>query len=225
MTVVSSDQRPQGDDPVEDVAIPVADDGADIEDRPRREMPGVLRNVTWRFFIYAPVLLVLIVLAPMLAWKGFSILRNEDTGEIIGGETDPEAPGFQALVTPTPTTLLADIAPDGSLAGVTLITLPSQDGGGNIVFLPVGTLLEVPLRAPPEATLVAIHAEGGMPALEQRLETMLGAGIDRGRSRCPRASGPTWSRQWPRSPCRTRWRWRRPTPPASPCPSRRVRSS
>ncbi len=178
MTVVSSDQRPQGDDPVEDVAIPVADDGADLEERPRRELPGVLRNVTWRFFFYAPVLLVLIVLAPMLAWKGFSILRNEDTGEIIGGETDPEAPGFQALVTPTPTTLLADIAPDGSLAGVTLITLPSQDGGGNIVFLPVGTLLEVPLRAPPEATLVAIHAEGGMPALEQRLETMLGAGID-----------------------------------------------
>ena len=50
MTVVSSDQRPQGDDPVEDVAIPVAEDGADLEERPRRELPGVLRTVPWRFF-------------------------------------------------------------------------------------------------------------------------------------------------------------------------------
>ena len=180
MTVVSPDQRPTGDDPVEDGATPdEGDEGgeATVEGRPRRERPEFLRNVTWRFFLYAPVLLVLVIAAPMLAWKGFSILRTEDTGEVIGGIEDPEAPGFQALVTPTPTTLLADIAPDGSLAGVTLITLPSQDGGGNIVFFPVGTLLEVPLRTPPEATLVAIHAEGGLPALEQRLETMLGAGI------------------------------------------------
>jgi hypothetical protein len=177
MTVVSSDQRPTGDDPVEDLSTPVSGGDRTTEDRPKREVPAFLRRVTWRFFLYAPVLLVLVVLGPMLAWKGFSILRNEDTGEIIGGIEDPNAPGFQALVTPTPTTLLADIAPDGSLAGVTLITLPSQEGGGNIVFFPVGTLLDVPFRTPPEATLAAIHAEAGLPGLEQRLETMLGAGI------------------------------------------------
>lgn len=177
MTVVSSDQRPTGDDPVEEPSTPSADDAALTEERPKRELPDFLRRVSWRFFLYAPVLLALVILAPMLAWKGFSILRNEDTGEIIGGIEDPDAPGFQALVTPTPTTALADIAPDGSLAGVTLITLPSQEGGGNIVFLPVGTILEVPFRSPPEATLVDIHAEAGLTGLEQRLETMLGAGI------------------------------------------------
>ncbi len=177
MTVVSSDQRPTGDDPVEDLSTPGSGGHGATEDRPERELPAFLRRLTWRFFLYAPVLLVLVVLGPMLAWKGFSILRNEDTGEIIGGVEDPNAPGFQALVTPTPTTLLADIAPDGSLAGVTLITLPSQEGGGNIVFFPVGTLLDVPFRTPPEATLAAIHAEAGLPGLEQRLETMLGAGI------------------------------------------------
>jgi len=177
MTVVSPDQRPMGDDPVESPSTPPAGDDGDPADRPERALPAFLRRISWRFFLYAPVLLALVLLAPMLAWKGFSILRNEDTGEIIGGIDDPTAPGFQALVTPTPTTVLADIAPDGSLAGVTLITLPSQDGGGNIVFFPVGTILEVPLRDPPEATLVDIHAEAGLPGLEQRLETMLGAGI------------------------------------------------
>ncbi len=173
MTVVSPDQRPRGDDPV---VTPTDADDAGMGPRPRH-LPDALRRATWRFFLYAPVLLVLVVAVPLLAWKGFSILRTEDTGEIIGGVEDPDAPGFQALVTPTPTTLLADIAADGSLAGVTLITLPAQEGGGNIVFLPVGTVLDVPLRTPPEATLADIHAEGGLPALEQRLETMLGAGI------------------------------------------------
>ena len=177
MTVVSSDQRPTGDDPVEDPSTPSAADDGSAAERPKWELPAFLQGLTWRFCLFAPLLLVLIVLAPMLAWKGFSILRTEDTGQDASPTDDPDAAGYQALVTPTPTTVLADIAPDGSLAGVTLITLPSQEGGGNIVFLPIGTILDVPLRTPPEATLVDIHGEAGLPGLEQRLETMLGAGI------------------------------------------------
>ena len=177
MTVVSSDQRPTGDDPAEDLSTPAAGDEGTTEERPKRELPEFLRRVSWRFFLFAPLLLVLIVLAPMLAWKGFDILRTEDTGRSTSRPTIRTPPGFQALVTPTPTTVAGRHRPDGSLAGVTLITLPSQEGGGNIVFLPVGTLLDVPFRTPPEATLADIHAEAGMAGLEQRLETMLGAGI------------------------------------------------
>lgn len=157
MTVVSSEQR----------RVP--------------EVPDFLRRATWRFYVFAPMLIVAIVAAPLLAWKGFSILKNEDTGQIISDVRDPDKGGFEALVTPTPTAVLVDVAPDGALVGVTLITRPSQEGGGNIVFFPVGTLLEVPLpdpnAAPLERSLVAIYAEGGLSALEQRVETMLGAGI------------------------------------------------
>ena len=153
------------------------DDGSPARERWTPQVPDVLRRATWRFYLFAPVLVVAIVAAPLLAMKGFSILRTEDTGQVISDETDPNAGGFQALVTPTPTSLLVDVAPDGTLAGVTLITLPSQEGGGNIVLFPVGTVLDVPLRVPPEATLVDIYAEGGLSALEQRIETMLGAGI------------------------------------------------
>ena len=180
MTVVSSEQRPTGDEPASPPPTTV-DDHLDGEPagrgRRRPKLPEFLGRATWRFYLFAPALIVAIVAAPMLAWKGFSILRNEDTGQVIGSETDPNAGGFQALVTPTPTELLVDVTPEGGLAGVTLITRPSQEGGGNIVFFPVGTLLEVPLRTPPEASLVAIYAEGGLSALEQRVETMLGAGI------------------------------------------------
>jgi hypothetical protein len=145
-------------------------------ERPRRQVPEFLRRASWRFYLFSPVLVVLVVMVPILGWKGFEILRTERTGDETEFEDDPEAAGFQALVDATPATLLADIGPDGSLQGVTLITLPSS-AGGNIIFFPIGTLLPVPLREPPEAALNAIYAEGGLTALEQRIETMLGAAV------------------------------------------------
>jgi hypothetical protein len=177
MTVVSSDQRPGRDDPDETRSTAPDELPDDGDARWAPHVPDVIRRTTWRFWIFAPALVVLVLLAPALAWKGFSILRTEDVGQEIGVTDDPDAAGFQAIVTPTPVAMLVDIGAQNSLAGVTLITIPTQQGGGDLVFFPVGTLLEVPLRDPPEATLVDIYAEGGLSALEQRVETMLGAGI------------------------------------------------
>jgi LytR cell envelope-related transcriptional attenuator/LytR_cpsA_psr family len=148
--------------------------------RSRIQLPAFLEHLSWRFWLFAPVLAVLVLAVPILTWKGFAILRNEDTGQVIGAETDPTKPGFEALVTPTPTALLLDRDQSGALTGVTLLTRPSQQGGGNIVFLPVGTVLPVPLPGDAgtlEQTLVDIYASGGASALEQRVETLLGAGI------------------------------------------------
>jgi hypothetical protein len=174
MTVVSdSDSQPA---PHVDLDLP------EPESRPRRQLPSIqlpefLKRATWRFYVFTPILVVLVLAVPILAWKGTSILRNENIGEGVEPVDDPKEPGFEALVTPTPTTLLLDIAPDRTLQGVTLITLPSQEGGGNIIFMPVGTVLPVPLRDPAEAQLREIYAEGGVSALEQRIETMLGAAV------------------------------------------------
>jgi LytR cell envelope-related transcriptional attenuator/LytR_cpsA_psr family len=183
MTVVSSDQRPTGDEPD---AEPDTSIGLELpEVRRRRELPslrvpGFLKRATWRFYLFTPLLMVLVLAVPLLSWKGFQILRNEDTGDVIETATgNPDEPGYQALVNGTPTTVVADIGPDGTLQGVTLITVPSsEEGGGNVIFFPVGTLLEVPLRDPPELAMNALYAELGIDALEQRLETMLGAAVD-----------------------------------------------
>ena len=174
MTVVpDSDAKPA---PAVDLELP------EPESRPRRELPDIkvpdfLKRATWRFYVFTPILVALVIAVPILAWKGASILRNENIGDQVDSIDDPTAEGFEALVTPTPTTLLLDIAPDRTLQGVTLITLPSQEGGGNIIFIPVGTVLPVPLRTPPEAPLNTIYAEGGVSAVEQRVETLLGAAV------------------------------------------------
>ncbi|HYF47674.1 MAG TPA: LCP family protein, partial [Acidimicrobiales bacterium] len=182
MTVVSSDQRPQGDEPDADDDTSVGLDVPQVASRhplPSVHVPAFLQRATWRFYVFSAALSVLVLAVPLLAWKGFSILRNEETGEVVSEVRDPGEPGYEALVTPTPTTMLADIGPDGTLQGVTLITLPSEEGGGNIVFFPVGTVLPVPLRQPvEEAALNVIYAESGATGLEQRIETMLGAAIN-----------------------------------------------
>ncbi len=165
MTVAHPDERQTGVDP-----------SGDRWSEAEVEAPGE-RRFTWRVFVFAPLMAGLLLAVPVLAWKGLSILRTGETGEVIGAETDPTAPGYQALVTPTPTAMIVDEDAQGGLAGVTLITLPTQEGGGNVMFLPVGTVLPVPLRQPPEASLVDIYAEGGVQALEQRVETLMGAGI------------------------------------------------
>ena len=174
MTVVPDSEHAPA--PPVDLDLPEPEDHP-FRRRPELQLPGFLRGATWRFWLYVPVLVVLVVAVPVLAWKGFSILRNEETGRPVAGPSDPDEPGFEALVTPTPTLLILDKGTDQSLQGVTLITLPSQEGGGNVIFLPVGTLLEVPLHEPPEVALNALYAEAGVAGLEQRIETMLGASV------------------------------------------------
>lgn len=142
-------------------------------------LPAALRNLTWRFWLFTPVLVVLALAVPILTWKGFHILRTEDTGQTIDVETDPTAPGYEALVTPTPTAMILDVGAQGTLTGATLLTRPTQDQGGDVVFFPPGTLLDVPLPdgTTVQQTMAEIEAGGGPPALEQRVETLLGAGI------------------------------------------------
>jgi LytR cell envelope-related transcriptional attenuator/LytR_cpsA_psr family len=166
--------------PRKDAPAPTRDDRPSSVSGRRFEVPAFLRDLTWRFWVFVPALAVLVLAVPVLTWKGFSILRHEETGQRRDVVTDPTAEGYEALVTSTPTALQLDLDGAGALAGVTLLTRPSQQGGGNIVFLPVGTVMQVPLPGDAgvlERTLAQIYAEGGAAALEQRVESLLGAGV------------------------------------------------
>src|SRR4029453_13654155 len=131
--------------PRKDAPAPTRDDRPSSGSGRGFEVPAFLRDLSWRFWVFTPALAVLVLAVPVLTWKGFSILRHEETGQRRDVVTDPAAEAYEALVTSTPTALQLDLDGAGALAGVTLLTRPSQQGGGNIVFLPWGTVMQVPL--------------------------------------------------------------------------------
>lgn len=139
--------------------------------------PGSARGWTWPGVAYAAALSLLILAIPALGYAGYWILLNEDTGQLEDIETDPEAPGFEALVTPTPTLLAMDTDASGQLAGVTLLSLTAEpEGGGAVLSFPVSLHLEVPLTTPPEKPLDEIYELLGTEGLDRRIETLIQTG-------------------------------------------------
>jgi hypothetical protein len=108
---------------------------------------------------------------------GASILRNEDTGQVVNAETDVNAPGFEALVTPTPTQLVVMLDDGGQVAGAQAVGLTDPSGGGTVISVPVATELEVAFLDTPTKPLDELYDIAGVEGLEQRLETVLKAGM------------------------------------------------
>jgi hypothetical protein len=128
-----------------------------------------------RRLVFAVALLLLVALIPVLAY--FGARAALDTGQ--GAEStaaDPDAPGYQALVTPTPTTLAVEVAPDGTLNGATLVASSGDGKGGSVLFIP-GTLLVAP-DTPSSRTLVDVEAAGGTSATADVLRQLFHIGFD-----------------------------------------------
>ena len=105
-----------------------------------REARGRPVHFFWRFVFPAVVALSGVVVA-------FLVLESART--IVGGTigqvddsivTDPEAPGYLAFVSPTPTRLLLHTH-DGSLTGVTFLAKARSSGGGSLLLFPPDLLV------------------------------------------------------------------------------------
>ena len=89
-----------------------------------------------RLAIYAVALLSLTVAIPLLARIGARAVLDSRDGEIADPVLDPSEPGYQAVVPPTPTLLVAHVGPDG-VAGLTLLVVAGGDRpGGSVLFIP-----------------------------------------------------------------------------------------
>jgi hypothetical protein len=99
------------------------------------------------------VLLGLFATGAGLVYAGTRIIRSSTEGEVLIQETDPAVPGYEALVSPTPTLLVIhDVG--GLVADLTVLTLPDPNaGGGGVVLVPTRTVSDLPLfgYAPIEA--------------------------------------------------------------------------
>ncbi|HEX6238957.1 MAG TPA: LytR C-terminal domain-containing protein [Acidimicrobiales bacterium] len=98
-----------------------------------------------------------------------SLVRNSTAGRYVEPTAGPDEPGYQAYVESTPT--LAVVQPgDGSLAGITLLSLNAGDEGGAAVLVPPSTV--VPFEDA-ETTLAEAYQQGGADAAVGALERVL----------------------------------------------------
>ncbi|MCB1283782.1 MAG: hypothetical protein KDB20_05550, partial [Microthrixaceae bacterium] len=91
-----------------------------------------------------------------LAWYGVDAARNVIGGTSAEVITDPQAPGFLAVVNETRVSLVVLIGADGQLDSTLLFPEPTDDGSASVVWT-LGDLL-VAGDDGEERTLAQIHA-------------------------------------------------------------------
>ena len=132
-----------------------------VRTRPRR-------SLWWR--LGYPVALVLLVLAiPALVFAGLRIILDSTDGQLVRRVTDPAAPGYEAVLEPTPTELVVAVDPDGKLDSITIMSQTS-DGVGGIMNVPAGTIVSLSTG---ELSLRYIYDTFGLEAFTSSLGSLL----------------------------------------------------
>lgn len=133
------------------------------------------RPVPLASVVSAVVLVALFAAGIGLAYAGTRIIRSSTEGEVLEPVDDPTAPGFEALVEPTPTlAVLHDL--DGEIDAITVLTLPSPDsGGGGVVFVPTRVIADMPIFG--VAPIEAGYDLGTAQVQAEVVGDVLGAGI------------------------------------------------
>lgn len=136
--------------------------------RPRARAASVLSTV---------VLLALFAAGIGLTYAGSRIIRSSTQGQVVDPVGDPSAPGFEALVEPTPTlAVLHDLG--GSLDAITVLTLPDPEtGGGGVVMVPTRVVDDLPLFG--FSPLETAYDLGATPQVQAEvIGDLLGVAID-----------------------------------------------
>lgn len=107
---------------------------------PRLQIESGWRGVLWQ--IVFPVVVVLVaLLVPTAAWVGKEAILDTRGRAAESLVVDPAAPGYEAVVEPTPTMLLVQVDDAGVLVGLTLLAKPG-DATGAVLFVPVNAVVD-----------------------------------------------------------------------------------
>lgn len=136
---------------------------------PGRRIPSLGSVVTGGW------LLTLFACGVFLVLAGVRIVRTSTEGDVFSPVVDPAAPGYEAVVDPTPTLVLLHSA-SGVINAITVLSLPSNDaGGGAAVFVPVRTIDELPVFG--EHVLSYAYDLGSPEFAREVVGALLGTGI------------------------------------------------
>src|SRR6186997_139890 len=84
--------------------------------------------------VFLSLLTLAAVAALALSYVGIKTVRSSRAGQVVSTVSDPAAPGFEALLEPTPTLALLHVQ-DGQLESMTVLALSSGDVGGSVLVL------------------------------------------------------------------------------------------
>lgn len=122
-------ERPEGHDPV----------GARAKSRRGRHVRSTAAGAS-RVLILAMVLSL--AMLPILGYLGYRTVKTSTRGDVLSGRANPDTPGYQALVDPTPVALVIQTDDENVPTMLTLLSLsgPGREGGAVIPIDP-GTRL------------------------------------------------------------------------------------
>ncbi len=136
---------------------------------PRRGRPGdVLPESFWRWGF--PVLVVVLgVCIPLLGTVGARIVLDSTDGNLTRREEDPTAPGYEAVVEPTPTMFVLQVH-EGEPVGAAAVALSGEDSGG-VIVMSVDTVVD---REESRETIADAYRSGGLDAARATAELAVG---------------------------------------------------
>ena len=119
---------------------------------------------------------VLLAAIPVLGWVGFQTVLDTTEGQAVDPELDPNEPGYEAFLEPTPVALTAGVDGDGALSWVTVVSLggPAEEGGA-VLFVPPATRTRLPDLG--SVTIAEAWVEDGQTGLANATGEVLGAGF------------------------------------------------
>lgn len=122
--------------------------------------------------------LVALALLPLigaaLVIVGVDRVWNSTAGRYVSAGLKPDQPNYAALVTPTPTFLVAHVDDADELTSVALLSLRSNEEGGSVIVVPVATQ---PRLDEESVTLREAYAEGGLGEVTAAVQDMLNIAV------------------------------------------------
>lgn len=138
-----------------------------------------MTNRLWRpTFVLVEVLLLLAI--PILAVKGFSAVLDTTEGRAVDPELDPDDPGYEAFLDPTPIQLVLGLDDAGQLSWIDVLSLGGAGAqGGAVMFVPTATVAPADeVEGYPAEPLTQRYVTGGPEATRQAVADTLDVAID-----------------------------------------------
>lgn len=136
----------------------------------------------WRRVAFGLTLVLLVGAIPLLGRTGYRLVTESTDGRDGASGAGPDDPGYEELVTSTPTALVVQKDAEGLPVALTFLSLSSGTEGGSVIFIPLDTAVTEPGfgvdRLRTSYTAVADDPVGATNQIASQTAKVLNVGID-----------------------------------------------